>query len=136
MRALALVPLILLPLAACTPPAGAAVVKCSSAGLTITNPEKHCTVTVEQLKGSSGTSFDAKKFRHNATIVGDFTVKQGTVKISVAGSGAASEFTVTPEAPLHFELDQRLHRSKRAFTMRFESEAATGLAGTVNYRAQ
>lgn len=137
MRAFAFLPMLVLPLAACSPPENAVVVRCTSAGIAATNPEKHCTVTQSKLKGASTTSFEAQKFRHNAHVVADFKVKEGTVKISIRGTGEPTEFTVTPDAPQRVEVDTRLNRTNRTFTMRFESEAgASGLEGTVNYRAQ
>ncbi len=137
MRVLALVPLLLLTATACTPPDNAVVVKCTSAGLVAANPEQHCAISQAQLKGTSTARFEAKKFRHNAHVVADLKVKQGTVKVTIRGMGTPTEFTITPEAPQRVEVDTRLNRTNRSFTMRFESEAgASGIDGTVNYRAQ
>lgn len=135
MRALALIPLLALTLSGCEAPAGAAIVKCTGE-FTIGRPERTCSVNVAQLKDSAGATFKGEKRHRHAAVNADFTVKQGTVQVVVRGNGAAKEYTLTPEAPLHIEEDVRLHLNKRSFYVGFKGDAATAIEGTVRYKVR
>jgi len=123
---------LLLPLSACKPPGNAAVVKCTGE-FTLSRPRRDCSLAIAELEGSAGKTFEGENRHRYARFTGDFTVKRGTVKVLLRGSGEFREYVLTPQAPLHIEDELRLHLNRRSFVISFQSGSASGIEGELSY---
>ncbi len=62
-------------------------------------------------------------------------VAKGTLRVGYRDLNGDRQFDVTPDAPAQPELQTRLHRDRRSFTLHFEALGGRveGLGGTVRY---
>ena len=126
-------------LAACTPPASAAVTQCQG-GIS----ERSCTVKVERFEQPASTTFRSSSSNLGLDVQGSFTVRSGSATVAIRGAeGVVSEVTVTPEQPAEITANTRLQRGNRSrdedpfFTLQLRPNGVVeGLSGTVHYQAR
>lgn len=131
-----------LPLSACTPPRGAAVVDCTVRPQLALNAWTDCTVRVDAFHGPASASLRSRSPAHyrHFEAEGDFTVERGRVRVTVRGRGEPVVFTVAPGQPWHGRVVSQLvaaqrDRDDRAFTIALEPEGeASGFHATLRYR--
>lgn len=129
-----------LPLAACTPPEGAAVVSCEKRMQLSENPWKQCTLKVGTFHGRAAATFRGESpayYRYFEADAG-FSVEQGRVRVTLQGNGEPVVFTVEPGKPWQGEIVAQLNRrdrKDRKFTIALEPEGdASGFLATIRHR--
>lgn len=129
---------LLLPLAACTPPEGAAVTSCTTtAQLGVQNPARDCVLRVDRFTGGASASFsaDGPSFYRHYEAQAEFTVERGSVLVRVLGSHDPVQFLVEPGRPWKGRIVARLGRQDRRFRIAMEPQGdAAGLQATVRHR--
>jgi hypothetical protein len=129
-----------LPLAACTPPKGAAIVSCEKKMQLAENPWKDCTLRVDTFDGRAAATFrgESPMYYRYFEVEAGFGVERGRVRVTVRGSGDPVVFSVEPGQPWHGRIVAQLNRrdrKDRKFTITLEPEGdASGLHATVRHR--
>lgn len=129
-----------LPLAACSPPKGAAIVNCETPIQVSENPWKHCTLQVDTFDGRAAATFrgESPGYYRYFEAETSFHVERGRVRVTVSGGGAPAMFTVEPgrrwQGRIVAQLNRR-DRKDRKFTIVLEPEGdASGFRATVHHR--
>ena len=94
-----------------------------------------CTISGERIGQASSIEFDTESRNHVAKVKLALAVTGGTLKVSYRDLSGDRHLTVTPAAPATLEMQTRLHRERRSFTLFFEpiGGSVEGLTGTVAY---
>ena len=142
-----LLPVTLLALASCTPPEGAAVMRCETPMQMADNPWKQCTLAVDTFHGRAAATFDGKSpgFYRYFEAETAFRIEQGKVRVTVRGQGDPVVFTVEPKKPWQGTIVARLNdlrvgtrrdRKSRGFIVTLEPEGeASGLHATIRHHS-
>ena len=123
----------LAPLAACAPD-HIARATCRSEMLAIGDPWK-CTVRGDRVEQASSIDFSTESRNHVARVKLALSVTRGTLRVRYADLTDSKWLTITPETPALVEMETRLRREGRSFTLHFEPRGGPveGLRGTVDY---
>lgn len=94
-----------------------------------------CTVSGERIEQASSIAFTTESRNQVAQVKLAFQVARGTLRVGYRDLQGDQHLTITPQAPAALELQTRLHRDRRSFTVTFEpiDGPVEGLTGTVNY---
>ena len=124
---------VLMLLAGCVPNTIARA-SCKSIFLT-TADEWSCTVSGKVVGQPSSISFDTESRNQVAKVSIALQVTKGTLRVSYHNLTGEQHFLVTPSEPATLDMQTRMHREHRSFTLFFEplNGAVEGLTGTVKY---
>ncbi len=94
-----------------------------------------CTVRGDRVEQASSIEFSTESRNHVARVKLALSVTRGTLRVRYADLTDSKWLTITPEAPAMVEMQTRLRREGRSFTLHFEpvGGAVEGLTGTVDY---
>jgi hypothetical protein len=94
-----------------------------------------CTVKGDIVGQASSISFDTESRNHVAKVHMAFRVTKGTLRIDYRDLTGEQHLLVTPSTPADLNMQTRMHREGRYFTLYFEpvGDAVEGLTGTVKY---
>ncbi|WP_164014740.1 hypothetical protein [Pyxidicoccus trucidator] len=94
-----------------------------------------CKLSGERIGRASSIAFDTKSRNHVAQVKFTMKITQGTLRVSYRDLDGDKQLTVTPASPASIEMQTRLHRESRSFTLYFEPLGGhvEGLTGTVDY---
>ena len=108
---------------------------CTSEMLAIGDPW-NCTVTGDRVGRKSWLEFDTESRNHVAKVSIALKVTKGRLRIGYHDLTGHRQVTVTPETPFSIEMETRLNRERRSFTLSVEpiGGVVEGLRGTVRYR--
>ena len=120
-------------LAACAP-SNIATSTCHSEMMATGDPW-HCTVSGGRVEQASSIAFDTESRNQVAKVKVALTVTKGTLRVGYRDLDGDRQLTITPETPAVLEMQTRLHRERRSFTLFFEPLGGhvEGLRGTVDY---
>jgi hypothetical protein len=95
----------------------------------------NCTITGERVGRPSWIEFDTESRNQVAQVEITLTVTAGTLKVGYNDLTGNRQLTVTPKSPASVEMQTRLHRERRSFTLSFQPVGGDveGLRGTVRY---
>lgn len=124
--------------AACSPPPHAAVVKCTGSNVMEYDVEKDCTVTVARFDQPTTATVQTDARKRKAEVTGEFTVRQGTVRIELRSSaGIAAEAIAGPGNPGKVAATLPLRRHNSDIHIRFHPEGeVTGVEGSLHLQAR
>lgn len=107
---------------------------CASEMLATSDPWA-CTISGERIDQASSIAFDTESRNQVAKVKLSLRVTRGTLRVGYRDLGGDQHLTVTPAAPATLEMQTRLHRERRSFTLFFEpiGGSVEGLTGTVAY---
>ena len=107
---------------------------CKSIFLT-TADEWSCTVTGAVVGQPSSLSFDTESRNQVAKVRFALQVTKGTLRVSYYNLSGEQHVLVTPSEPATVDMQTRMHREHRSFTLFFEplNGVVEGLTGTVKY---
>ncbi|MCY1015566.1 hypothetical protein [Pyxidicoccus sp. MSG2] len=94
-----------------------------------------CTLSGERIGRASSIEFDTESRNHVAQVKFTMKVTKGTLRVSYVDLDGNKQLTVTPASPASIEMQTRMHRERRSFTLYFEplDGHVEGLTGTVDY---
>lgn len=94
-----------------------------------------CVVSGEHIGQSSSIEFDTESRNQVAKVKLALKVTKGTLRVSYRDLAGDQRLVVTPTAPATLEMQTRLNRERRSFTLYFEplGGSVEGLSGTVDY---
>jgi hypothetical protein len=100
-----------------------------------TRDEWSCTVTGDTVGQASSLEFDSESRNHVAQVSIALRVTKGTLRVGYHDLAGEQHLLVTPSAPANLNMQTRMHRERRSFTLFFEpvSGEVAGLTGTVKY---
>ena len=115
-------------------PSNIARSSCKSIFLT-TADEWSCTVTGQVVGQPSSLEFDTESRNQVAKVSIALRVTKGTLRVSYHNLSGEQHILVTPSEPANLDMQTRMHRERRSFTLFFEpvNGAVEGLTGTVKY---
>ncbi len=107
---------------------------CKSIVLT-TADEWSCTVKGDVVGKASSLEFDTESRNQVAKVNIALQVTKGTLRVSYYNLAGEQHLLVTPSEPASLDMQTRMHRERRSFTLFFEplNGAVEGLTGTVKY---
>lgn len=107
---------------------------CKSIVLT-TADEWSCTVKGDVVGQASSLEFDTESRNQVAKVNIALQVTKGTLRVSYHNLSGEQHILVTPSEPASLDMQTRMHRERRSFTLFFEplNGAVEGLTGTVKY---
>ena len=94
-----------------------------------------CTITGDRVAHASSIEFDTESRNHVAKVKLALVVTKGTLRVGFRDLTGDRRLTITPASPASLEMETRLHRDRRSFTLYFEPVGGPveGLRGTVDY---
>jgi hypothetical protein len=94
-----------------------------------------CTVKGNIVGQASSISFSTESRNQVAQVSLAFRVTKGTLRIDYRDLAGDKHLLVTPSAPADLNMQTRMHRERREFTLYFEpvNGVVEGLTGTVKY---
>ena len=94
-----------------------------------------CTIEGPRVGQQSWIEFDTESRNNVAKVAITLAVAKGTLRVGYHDLEAAKQVLVTPASPASIEMQTRMHRERRSFTLHFEPVGGVveGLRGTVNY---
>ena len=125
--------LVMMMLAGCAPN-NIARGSCESIFLS-TVDEWSCTVKGDIVGQPSSIEFDTESRNHVAKVSIALQVTKGKLQVSYQDLTGPQRLIVTPSEPAILEMQTRMHRERRSFTLFFEPIGGDvqGLTGTVKY---
>lgn len=95
-----------------------------------------CTIEGARVGQPSSLEFDTESRNHVAQVKLALAVTKGTLRVGYRDLEGEKHLTITPASPAALEMQTRLHRERRSFTLYFEPVGGVveGLRGTVHYR--
>jgi hypothetical protein len=120
-------------LAGCAP-ADIARSSCESVALGTADPWS-CTVKGDVVGRTSSIEFDTESRNQVARVNIALHVAKGTLRVTYQDLTGPQQLLVTPSEPASVDMQTRMHRDRRSFTLMFEpvNGKVEGLAGTVKY---
>ena len=115
-------------------PADIARSTCESIMMATNNPYS-CTVKADVVGRPSSIEFDSESRNQIARVSIVLSVAKGTLRVGYSDLAGRQEVLVTPSEPANLEIQTRMHRDRRSFTLMFEpvNGVVQGLSGTVKY---
>jgi hypothetical protein len=115
-------------------PDGIARASCESIMLATGDPRK-CRITGPTIDKASSLTFDTESRNQVAQARISLRVDKGALRVGYRDLVGDKVAIVTPEAPLSLEMQTRMHRDRRSFTLSFDPQGkeVAGLTGTVDY---
>jgi hypothetical protein len=94
-----------------------------------------CTVKADIVGRASSIPFKTESRNHVAQVSMAFQVTKGKLRVTYQDLSGTQQLLVTPSEPASVNMQTRLNRNDRSFTVFFEpvGGAVEGLAGTVKY---
>ena len=94
-----------------------------------------CTLEGPRVAQESWIEFDTESRNNVAKVAIALAVTKGTLRVGYHDLDGAKQLLITPATPASFEMQTRMHRERRSFTLHFEPIGGdvVGLRGTVNY---
>jgi hypothetical protein len=94
-----------------------------------------CTVKADIVGRASSISFDTESRNHVAQVSFAMQVTKGRLRITYSDLTGKQQILVTPSEPASVNMQTRLRRDDRSFSLFFEpvGGAVEGLSGTVKY---
>jgi len=94
-----------------------------------------CTVKADIVGRSSSIEFSTESRNHVAQVSIALAVAKGRLRVTYQDLAGTQHLLVTPSEPANLNMQTRMHRDRRSFTLFFEpvGGAVEGLAGTVKY---
>lgn len=94
-----------------------------------------CTVKGDIVGRASSIEFDTESRNQVARVSIALQVTKGRLRVSYHDLAGEQHLVVTPTEPANLDMQTRMHRERRSFTLFFEplDGAVEGLAGTVKY---
>src|SRR5215203_7139848 len=105
-------------LAGCVP-ADIARSSCQSIMLATNNPYS-CTVKADVVGRRSSIEFDSESRNQIAKVSIMLSVAKGTLRVGYYDLAGAQQVLVTPSEPASLDIQTRMHRDRRSFTLMFE----------------
>jgi hypothetical protein len=107
---------------------------CQTTMMATGNPYS-CTVHADVVGRASSIEFDTESRNQIAKVSMAVTVTSGTMRIGYQDLTGSKQLVVTPSEPGSLEMQTRMHRDRRSFTIFFEpvNGKVGGLTGTVKY---
>jgi hypothetical protein len=132
MRSMILAAMVMM-LAGCAP-AGIARSSCESILLATGDPWS-CTVTGDVVRNYNSIAFSTESRNQVARVSIVLRVTRGTLRVGYRDLTGEQQLLVTPSEPANLEMQTRMHRERRSFSISFEpvNGAVEGLSGTVKY---
>lgn len=126
----------MLMLAGCVP-ADIATGRCRNVGQGVGEPMS-CTVKGDVVGRMSSISFDTESRNQIAQVSIALQVTKGTLRVTYYDLNLTGEqhLLVTPSEPANLQMQTRMRKDDRSFSLRFEpvNGKVEGLTGTVNYK--
>jgi hypothetical protein len=115
-------------------PADIARSSCESIMMATNNPYS-CTVKADVVGRRSSIEFDSESRNQIAKVSIALSVAKGTLRVGYSDLSGSQQVVVTPSEPAHLDIQTRMHRDRRSFTLMFEPVGGVvqGLSGTVKY---
>lgn len=128
-----MLPLPLVLLAGCAPD-DIARATCHSEMLGTADPWA-CTIDTARVGQTSSIEFDTESRNHVAKVAIALAVTKGSLRVRYRDLAGDQQVMITPASPASVEMQTRMHRERRSFTLYFDPVGGTveGLRGTVNY---
>jgi hypothetical protein len=94
-----------------------------------------CTVTGDVVAQTSSIAFSTESRNQVAQVAITLRVTKGRLRVGYYDLSGEQHLLVTPSEPANINMQTRMHRERRSFTLMFEpvDGAVEGLAGTVKY---
>ena len=94
-----------------------------------------CTVKADIVGQASSLEFDTESRNHVAQVSIALRVTNGTLRVGYRDLVGEQHLLATPSAPANLDMQTRMHREHRSFTLFFEpvDGVVEGLTGTVEY---
>lgn len=118
----------------CCAPGNIARSTCESIFLS-TRDEWACTVKGDVVGQASSIEFDTESRNQVAQVSIALRVTKGTLRVDYRDLAGDQHLLVTPSAAANLNMQTRMHRERRSFTLYFEPVGGEveGLTGTVKY---
>ncbi len=115
-------------------PADIARSSCESIMMATNNPYS-CTVKADVVGRASSIEFDSESRNQIAKVSIVLSVAKGTLRVGYSDLAGQQQVLVTPSEPVNLDIQTRMHRDQRSFTLMFEpvNGVVQGLSGTVKY---
>jgi hypothetical protein len=115
-------------------PADIARSSCESIMMSTANPYS-CTVKADVVGRASSIEFDSESRNQIARVSIVLSVAKGTLRVGYSDLAGQHQVVVTPSEPASLDIQTRMHRDRRSFTLTFEplNGVVQGLSGTVKY---
>jgi len=123
-------------MAACGPPAGALVTRCTNEPLGLRDPWA-CAVSSERMEAEQTAAFQLNPYWPRVDVTADLATAAGTATVTIDQVPNQS-WTLTPAAPLHLALTVPFDRELKGFLLRVHpvSGPLERLTGTVHYQGR